>query len=167
MRCRRTKASLTARFSPSSRVKRSRSQSQLAPRRRSWPAMPPWCLSFHCPAGLHELLAADGLAAGALVAQLALDLELGGDAGVVGAGHPQRRAAAHALVADHQVLQRDEQGVALVQHAGHVGRRDGDHEGLGVGAGRLGLEPALLPPTRRRVAARRRQSRRSWACRMS
>ena len=48
---------------------------------------------------------------------------LGGDAGVVGAGEPERGAAAHARVAHHHVLQRHEHGVAHVQPPRHVRRR--------------------------------------------
>ena len=64
--------------------------------------------------------------------QLALDHHLGGDAGVVGAGQPQRRLAAHALEADQHVLQGVVQRVADVQRAGDVRRRDDDGERLGV-----------------------------------
>jgi hypothetical protein len=79
--------------------------------------------------------------------QLALHHHLRGDAGVVGAGLPQRVEAAHPVPADQDVLQRVVEGVAHVQRAGHVGRRDHDRErsrpGLGIGAG---LEGARLFP---------------------
>src|SRR5262245_18755219 len=65
----------------------------------------------------------------ALLEQLLLDHGLRGDAGVVGARHPQRVVAAHAPVTDHDVLDRVVEPVAHVQDAGHVGRRDHDREG--------------------------------------
>ena len=80
--------------------------------------------------------------------QVALDHELAGDAGVIAAGHPQAGVAQHAVPADHHVLQRHEQGVAVVEAAGHVGRRHGDDERLPaakVGV-RLGLEQLVLDP---------------------
>ena len=99
------------------------------------------------PSAAEELLAADVLAADALLREHLLHLELRGDAGVIVPGHPQRRVTAHALVADHQILQRDEHGVTQVQLAGDVGRRDRDHERLGVRPGDLRFEEAgLLPP---------------------
>ncbi len=64
--------------------------------------------------------------------ELLLDLDLGGDSRVVGAGKPQRVEAVHALVADQDVLQRVVQGVAPVQRAGDVGR------GITIAYGRRG-----------------------------
>ncbi len=107
----------------------------------------PWYFSFQAQHSSRKLLATDFLAAGSFVPQFLLDLELGGDAGVVGAGNPQRRPAAHPLVADHQVFQRHEQGVPLVQDAGDVGRGDGDHEGFAIGVPAVfRLEPAVFFP---------------------
>ncbi len=60
------------------------------------------------------------------------DDRLRGDAGVVGAGHPERVEALHPLHANQDVLQRVVQGVAQVQRAGHVGRRNHDRKGLAV-----------------------------------
>ena len=48
---------------------------------------------------------------------------LGGDAGVVGAGHPQRVVALHPVPADQQVLHHVVHGVPHVQGAGDVGQR--------------------------------------------
>ncbi len=56
--------------------------------------------------------------------------ELRGDAGVIDARHPQRVVAAHAVVADQQVLEGHEDRMAVVQGARDVGRRHGDHEAL-------------------------------------
>ena len=61
-----------------------------------------------------------------LLQQPPLDDRLGGDAGVIGAGHPERLEALHAFLADEDVLQRVVQGVAEVQGAGHVRRRNDD-----------------------------------------
>ncbi len=75
--------------------------------------------------------------------QLALHHHLRGDAGMVGAGLPERVVAAHPVPAGQDVLQRVVEGVAHVQAAGDVRRRDEDGEGLGpglrVGAGAEGL----------------------------
>ena len=60
--------------------------------------------------------------------QLALHHHLGGDAGVVGPGQPQRRRPAHALEADQDVLKRVVERMADVQRPGHVRRRDDDGE---------------------------------------
>jgi hypothetical protein len=84
--------------------------------------------------------------------QLALHHVLRGDAGVVGARHPQRRVARHAVVAGQHVLDAAGDGVAQVQRAGDVGRRHGDDEGLAAGVGQpagellLRAEVALLLP---------------------
>ena len=58
--------------------------------------------------------------------QLALDDHLRGNAGMVHAGLPEHVLAAHALEADHDVLQRIVQRVAHMQRARHIRRRD-DH----------------------------------------
>ena len=60
--------------------------------------------------------------------QLALDHHLGRDAGVVGAGQPQRDKAAHAMPADDDVHLRLVEHVAHVQAAGHIGRRQDQRE---------------------------------------
>ncbi len=80
------------------------------------------------PDAVQERLAAQGLARRAFGVQQALDDHLGRDAGMVGAGLPERVAALHAPPADQRVLQSHRQGVADVQAAGDVGRRDHDGE---------------------------------------
>ena len=100
---------------------------------------------------LEKLLAAD-LAAVRLLPlhHLPLDHHLRGDAGVVGAGLPQHVAAAHALEAAEDVLQRVVERVAHVQRAGDVRRRNDDGVGRGVaplraaGAERLRGLPGLV-----------------------
>ena len=64
--------------------------------------------------------------------ELALDDHLGGDAGVVEAGLPEDVVALHPVPAGEDVHQRVVEGVAHVQAAGDVGRRQQDGEGLGV-----------------------------------
>jgi hypothetical protein len=64
--------------------------------------------------------------------ELALDDDLGGDAGVVGARLPQRVVAAHAVVARQRVHERLVEAVAHVQRAGDVRRRQQDAEAVGL-----------------------------------
>ena len=99
---------------------------------------------------LDELLAAQRAAVGLLpLHQLPLDHHLRGDAGVVRARLPQHVLAAHALEAAQHVLQRVVERVPHVQRARHVGRRDDDAVGLGLGALRAaGLEGLGLHPLR-------------------
>ena len=51
------------------------------------------------------------------VGELALDHHLGGDAGVVGAGQPERVVAAHAVPADGDI------DLGVLEHVAHVERR--------------------------------------------
>src|SRR5688572_16710692 len=78
------------------------------------------------PYALDELLAPEVVAALAFLLELALDHDLGGDAGVVGADHPVGVVAAHAAVADERVHEGLLERVAHVQRAGDVGRRQLD-----------------------------------------
>jgi len=100
------------------------------------------------PHALQEALAAELEAAGALLAQLALHHHLGADAGVVGAGLEQRLVPLHALEAYEGVDDGVVEGVAEVEVARDVGRRDDDGERFlaaeGVGGERL-LRPAPHP----------------------
>ena len=97
------------------------------------------------PDARHEGLAPEVLLGLALGGQLALHHDLGGDAGVIGARLPERVEAVHALETDQHVLQREGEGVAHVQRARDVGRRDDDAVGRLVRGG-IDLEiPALLP----------------------
>ena len=82
------------------------------------------------PDPLDESLAAQFVAAYAFFLELPLHHPLRCDAGVVGAGQPQRRRAGHAPVADERVFQRLLQRVPQVQLAGDVGRRHDDYVGL-------------------------------------
>ena len=78
------------------------------------------------PASVDKLVAADLQAADALTLELLVDLSLRGDTGVVGTQHPARGLAAHAGHADDGVLDGVVGGVAHMELAGHVGRRNGD-----------------------------------------
>ena len=112
-------------------VKRSRDQSQEAPRRLSWLMMVPPLSAFHAHTFSmnfsRPMLVPVGLLA---LHQLALDHQLRGDAGVVGARLPEHVLAAHALEAAEHVLQRVVERVPHVQRARHVRRRDDDAVGL-------------------------------------
>ncbi|MPM08936.1 hypothetical protein SDC9_55252 [bioreactor metagenome] len=68
------------------------------------------------------------MAGNALGVQLALDDDLRGDAGVVGARLPQRVVTAHPVVAGQCIHDRLVEAMAHVQRAGDVGRRD--HDGV-------------------------------------
>ena len=129
-------------------VKRSRDQSQEAPSRLSWLMMVPPDSAFHAHTRSRNFSRPSVAPARLLpLHQLALDHHLGGDAGVVGAGLPQHVAAAHALEAAQDVLQRVVERVPHVQRAGDVGRRDDDAIGLGAAPlGPAGAERARLLP---------------------
>jgi hypothetical protein len=66
--------------------------------------------------------------------QHSLDNHLRGDPCMVGAGLPENVAAVHPLIAAKNVLQRGVEGVAHVEIAGHIGRRDDDTKRLRSGA---------------------------------
>ena len=78
------------------------------------------------PAGVNKLVAADLQAADTLALELLVDLSLRGDTGVIGAQHPARGLAAHAGHTDDGVLDGVIGGMAHVELASHVGRRNGD-----------------------------------------
>ena len=81
----------------------------------------------------------------ALLRQHPLDDHLGRDAGMVGAGLPQHVAALHPVKPDQDVLDRVVEGVADMEAAGDVRRRD--HDGVGLAAGRrIGPESARRFP---------------------
>ena len=65
----------------------------------------------------------------ALLGELALDLVLRGDSGVVRPDHPKRVVALELVVADEDVLDSVIESVAHVERPGDVGRRDGDQRG--------------------------------------
>src|SRR4026209_353992 len=79
---------------------------------------------FPLPDFFDELLASQLHPADALLCELTLDYVLSRDAGMIGARHPKNTLAIHTLVAAENVLQRIIEGVAHVQRAGDIGRRD-------------------------------------------
>ena len=81
------------------------------------------------PDALEKLLAPEIIAGEVLIlAQLLLDLDLRGNAGMVGAGDPQRAEALHPLVADENVLERLVQRVPHVELPRDVRGRNDDRE---------------------------------------
>ncbi len=97
--------------------------------------------------GLHLLVVGERRLAGFL--ELAVDDGLGGDAGVVGAGHPEGLEALHAVGAGQHILQRVVEGVPEVEGGGDIGRGDEDAVGgllAGEDAGGVGAEGARLDP---------------------
>ena len=98
------------------------------------------------PDSLEEFLAAEIVAREALLhAQSFLDLDLGGDARVVGAGDPKGVVALHSLVAHEHVLERFVQRVTHVQLSRDVGGRNDHGEMLGVIL-HVGGKVALVAP---------------------
>ena len=84
-------------------MKRSRDQSQLAPRRIICFLIVPPDSPFHSQTRFSNSSRPRSLRVDAFFRQLALDHHLGGDAGVVGARQPQRVVAEHAMPADDHV----------------------------------------------------------------
>ena len=95
-------------------------------------------LDLLLPDAVQKRLAAHLAAGGfALGGHLAFGHHLRGDACVVRAGLPERVKAAHPVPAHQDILKRVVEGMAHVQAAGHIGRRDHDAERLvpaGIGA---------------------------------
>ena len=129
-------------------VKRSRDQSQEAPRRLSWRTMVPPDSSFHSQTRWTNSSRPRSRRWIWRSVELALDDHLRGDAGMVHARLPQHVLAAHALEAAEDVLDRVVEGVPHVERAGHVRRRDDDRVRfralaiLAAGLEGLGLLPA-------------------------
>ena len=96
------------------------------------------------PHALEELLAPEVLAALALLLERLLDDVLGGDAGVVGAGQPQRVAPLHPAPPDQDVLDGLVEGVPHVEDARHVRRRD--HHRVRLTPVRVLVETSVLLP---------------------
>ena len=98
------------------------------------------------PDALEELFAAKVIAGLAFLdAQFFLDLNLGGNTGMIGAGQPEGAVALHTLIAGQNVLQRGVERVAHMKLAGDVGRRHDD--GIGFLAGVwFGLEAVVVQP---------------------
>ena len=99
-----------------------------------------------------------------LLQQTAFDHGLRGDAGVIGARHPEGFETLHPLLADEDILQGVVQGMAEVQGPGDVGRRDDDRVGL-LRLVRLAMEDSLWIPRRRTNAVARRRDCIAWGVR--
>ncbi len=84
------------------------------------------------PHALDELVAAEVVAGLAFGFELALDYDLRGDAGVVGAHDPVGVETAHPVVAHQRVHQRLLECMAHVQRPGDVGRRELDAVGQAI-----------------------------------
>ena len=97
------------------------------------------------PHPFDEALPAQVVTGQAVLVHLPLDHHLGGDTGVVGARLPEGVAPAHPRVPDQDVLKRAVEGVAHVQAAGNVGRRNDDGERLRLGAPAAGEGTRALP----------------------
>ena len=102
-------------------------------------------LFFPFPDFVDEGGAAQVVAGFAFTGELALDHDLRGNARVVGAGHPQRVLAQHAVVARERVHDGLVERVAHVQRARHVGRRQLNGERGFLGVQRRLVHAALLP----------------------
>ncbi len=122
---------------------------------------------FPGPDALDQCLAAQVVAGFLLLfEQPPLDDGLGGDAGVIGAGHPEGVVALHPPPADQDVLERVIERVAQVKGAGDVGRRDHDAVRRPV-AGRIGVEIAASRPRARSSGSGRPWGRIAWGGRRS
>ncbi len=98
------------------------------------------------PDFFHEFFAAEVVAGNLLGIQLSFNNDLGGDAGVVGAGDEYGVVARHAAVAHQPVHDGLVERVAHVERARHIGRRELDHIGLA-------FRPRFYMLARREVAA--------------
>ena len=101
------------------------------------------------PYALEELLTAEVVTGQALLlAEVLLYLDLGCNTGVVGARHPQRLVALHALGADEDILQGLVECVAHVQLAGNIRRRNNDGVRflvrIDLGVEEAGIDPELV-----------------------
>ena len=154
----------TARESPSSRVKRWRSQSHEQPRRRSWLMILPPDSSFQSQTrrtNSSRPIRCRSVPSAASCFSTTFCVAM---PGVVGPRHPERAAPLHAAPAHQDVLERVVQGVADVQDAGDVRRRDDDGERLGRSRARARGRRARPPSARARSA---RPPRAGRCCRMS
>ena len=102
-------------------------------------------LFFPFPDFVNEGGAAQVVAGFAFTGELALDHDLRGNAGVVGAGHPQRVFAQHAVVARERVHDGLVERMAHVQRARHIGRRQLNGKRSFAGVQRRLVHAALLP----------------------
>ena len=106
-------------------------------------------LGLPFPNAVDEGLAPEVVAGLVLLGELALDHHLGGDAGMIGARQPEHVVPGQAAVAAQHVLEGVVQGVAQMERARHVGRRDHDGEGrprvVCLGVEQTAVEPRPIP----------------------
>ena len=129
-----------------SSVNRVRCQSQLQPSCSSWPRIRASYSFFHFQ--MRSTSAARPRSCRAelfFFQQPPLDHGLRGDAGMIGARHPQRVVALHPPPADENILQRVVQRMPQVQRAGHVRRRNDDRIRLALRVGLAVKIAAILP----------------------
>ena len=98
------------------------------------------------PHPLEEPLAAEIPAGEPLGPELLVDHRVHGDPRMVGAADPERVAALHPPQPDQGVLVAPVHGVAHVEVAGHVRKRQRDHERLAVRVGHASEHARGLPP---------------------
>ena len=100
------------------------------------------------PGMLKKLLAGEVALLDALFGQFFHHLGLGGNRGVVGAGHPACVFALHTGTAHQDVLNGVVKHVSHVEHTRHVGRRNNDCVGfpsVGFTCEELVVKPVLIP----------------------
>ena len=114
-------------------VKYSRDQSTLVPSRRIWSRMAVAVMLLPLPDPFDKGFAAQLLARFVLFGELALDHQLRGYAGVIGARNPQGQVPAHAPPPGEDVHLGVFQHVPHVQPAGNVRRRQQHGENGTVG----------------------------------
>ena len=114
------------------------------------------------PDAIDECVAAELMAVLAFLREVLLDRVLRGDAGVIGAGQPQRVVTLHPARADYYVLERDVERVAEMELAGDVRRRDDDREDFARARG-IGLEVAEVDPLSETIVPQRTWNRMFWA----
>ena len=110
-------------------------------------------LGFPFPDLLEKLLAAQLALLDALLRELPVDHQLGGDPGVIGSRQPQCAFAAHAMPADERIDDGMLEHVAHVERARDVGRRDHQRK-VRIAGRRARRGRAVRPPTTWPNAAR-------------
>ena len=106
-------------------------------------------LVFPFPDAFDERLAADVVSRQLFFFEHSpLDDRLRGDAGVIGAGHPERLVPLHPSPASQQILQRPVERMPHVQRSGHVRQRNHDRVRLLVRV-RIRVEIAAFLPKRK------------------
>ena len=131
---------------PSSIVKRSFFQSIEQPSRRNCCVISPPLWAFQSHTFATKSSRAKSVRFWPCMRHLPLDHHLRGDAGMVGADHPERILALQPGMPRENILQRIVERMADVQRARHVGRRVDDRPRLR--AGTIGAEQAVRLPMR-------------------